>query len=156
MRTVRRTVDPGHEEAIEDLRDSDGQALALVAVVAKCGEEGIRNDERLSDAMIVRLAPGQRRELLGLFSNAEGEGVRVVLVATSCEEYARRRQEGQSAGTIALAPAGTDEPDDVAIAEPHDGAMAGPPPGPPTTPRPPWWKRSLRRVRSDDYDGDED
>jgi hypothetical protein len=107
MRTVRRTVDPGHEEAIEDLRDSEGHVLAVVAVVANCGEEGVRNDERLADAIIVRLAPGQRRELVGLLSNAEGEDVRVVLVAASCEEYARRRQEGP--GTIAGAPTGPDQ-----------------------------------------------
>ena len=110
MRTVRRTVDPGHEEAIEDLLDSDGHTLAVVAVVAKCAEEGIRNDERQADAMIVRLAPGQRRELLGLRTNAKGEDVRVVLVATSCEEYDRRRQEGRSRGTIVGAPTGSDKP----------------------------------------------
>jgi hypothetical protein len=106
MRTVRRTIDPGHEEAIEDLLDRDGRTLAVVAVVAKCGEEGIRNDERLADAMIVRLIPGQRRELLGLRTNAESEDIRVVLVAVSCEDYERRRQGERR--TFTDAPTGPD------------------------------------------------
>src|SRR5918994_3192493 len=99
MRTVRVTVDPGHEEAIEDLRDSDGQALAVVAVVAKCGAEAARGDERTYDALVVRLAPGDRRELVSIFRNAQGEELRVVLIAVSCADYEQRGQGGSVRGT---------------------------------------------------------
>jgi hypothetical protein len=110
MRTVRVTVDPGHEEAIEDLRDSDGQALAVVAVVAKCGAEAARGDERTYDALIVRLAPGDRRELVSIFRNAQGEELRVVLIAVSCADYEQRGQGGSVRGTIAAAPTGPHGP----------------------------------------------
>ena len=104
MRTVRLTVDPGHEGAIEDLQLSDGQKLAVVAVVAKCGVEAAADDERTSDALIVRLAPGDRRELVG-FRNPEGEELRVVLIAVSCEDYERPAR-----GTVADAPTGRTGP----------------------------------------------
>jgi hypothetical protein len=117
MRTVRRTIDPGHEEAIEDLVDSDGHTLAVVGVVAKCGEEDIPSDERLADAMVVRLVPGQRRELLGLRSNSESEDVRVVLVAVSCEDYERRRQGERR--TFTDAPTGPERPPTESAAAPR-------------------------------------
>lgn len=110
MRTVRVTVDPGHEGAIEDLRDRDGQTLAVAAVVAKCGVDAAGGDERTSDALIVRLAPGDRRELVGIFRNAQGEELRVVLIAVSCEDYEQRGQGGSLRGTIPSAPTGPQGP----------------------------------------------
>jgi hypothetical protein len=107
MRTRRLTVDPGSEAAIEDLRDDHDQLITLIAVVAKCSDDrGGAQDERSPNRFIVRLAPGERREFVDGFRDVERNPVRLVLVATSCEEYELRTQRRPSSGPVSTAPTG--------------------------------------------------
>ncbi len=111
------TVEPGHEEVIEEVQDDAGRVVAVVARVAKCGQPPRSDIEHTADAVVYHLAPGERRDVKERYKSAEGARLRIKLVARSCEEPtgthtpAGRSATEQASGTIVSAPrTGDSEP----------------------------------------------